>query len=387
MEEDTGGPGTFIYDACPTLNNFTRVGWTENVSAVWDYGQFLGYDGDDWLIMDNESALTTGSRSWRTIINFSWRYGTGVYSDNDTAYGKDWSNFMLFEDSESFFCYCRQADDGLRYVSAPVPIGEWIDVICSYDVDDDNRLTMYLNGTSIVSNTGAACDYPFTQGQVVIDSYPVVGVLPRLTATYDETFYRTASTNPLEAFCLWTHNNLDCSEPEPPQPEPNITIGGCCNAGGVYNIPVGEPTLQTCVYIGNETTSYIVNKTYITRTCCGDLENLSCCPCEHSILESCLYGCENGLGCKDAAFLPGANNREKTEALAWGIFLLMMIAAYLMTTVNSWTQKALMFLITLLAAIFVTAIFPFPLTLIGVTAILLSVVYMISLVEGARRNE
>ena len=228
LEEGSGDYGTFLYDACPELNNFTRAGWTEQEPAVWNFGQHFGFV-DDWAILQNVSALTTGSRTWRTIINFSWRYGTGFYSDNETLYGQDWANFMMWEGDESFYCYCRQADTSLRWVSAPVPTGQWVDIICSYDADDSGRLTMYLNGTSIVSNTGPLCDYAYQQGEAVIDSYPVVGVLPRLDAIYDETLYRRQATTPLEAYCLYTTNTFDCSgEPEPGNE--TITYNGSCDS-------------------------------------------------------------------------------------------------------------------------------------------------------------
>lgn len=222
LEETDGGAGSSLLDSCD-VNNFTRVGTTEQTPARWDYGQTVG-SFDDWFIMANLSSLTSGSRSWRAIINLTTTYGTGLYSDNESLFGQDWANFMLFESEGGVICYCRQADTGLRLVSAAVATWTWNDVICSYDTADSNRLTIYINGTWIDSNTGAACDYEAQQGEIVVDSYPVVGVLPRDEGVFDEVFYRTAATNPLEAYCLWAYNNLDCSSPEP---EP--VISNCSN--------------------------------------------------------------------------------------------------------------------------------------------------------------
>lgn len=234
MEEGTDGYGTFLYDACPTHNDFMRAGQTEQEPAVWHYGQHLGAFDDDWAVMQNTSAFTTGSRSWRTIINFTWRYGTGFYSDNETLYGQDWANFMTWEGDEGFWCYCRQADTGLRATYAAVPLGQFVDVLCSYDAEDSGRLTIYVNGTAISSNTGALCDYQLQQGEAVIDSYPVVGVMPRLDAIYDETLYRTQSTNPLEAYCLWSTNTFDCTG-EPTENETTYINGTCDSVLVQYN--------------------------------------------------------------------------------------------------------------------------------------------------------
>jgi hypothetical protein len=210
LEEASGNYSSWLEDQC-SGNDFMRVGDTEQETALWTYGQHLGAFDDDWLVMTNLSALTTGSRSWRTIVNFSWKFGTGVYSDNESAFGTDWANFMIWEGDDGFYCYCRQADNGLRSVYAPVSINTWIDVLCSYDTADSNRLTIYVNGTSIASNTGAACDFEDQQGQAVIDSYPVVGALSRLDGVFDETWYRRAATNDLEAWCMFTTNTFDCN--------------------------------------------------------------------------------------------------------------------------------------------------------------------------------
>jgi len=231
LEEADGGYGTPIYDQCAG-NDFMRVGNTEQMPAVWTNGQFLGAYDDDWLIMDNASALTTGSRSWRTILNFSWKYGTGFYSDNESAFGQDWANFMSFESDDGFYCYCRQADTGLRSVYAPVSIDTWIDVLCSYDTADSNRLTIYINGTAISSNTGAACDYEAQQGQAVLDSYPVVGMLPRLTGVFDETLYRRQATSAFEAYCLWATNTWDCNTETYCYGTPNATCEELGEYGG-----------------------------------------------------------------------------------------------------------------------------------------------------------
>lgn len=223
LEEADGGAGSTLLDSCDG-NDFTRVGTTEKTLAVWDFGQFSGYIDDDWFIMSNLSALTTGSRSWRAIMNLTTTYGSGVYSDNETLFGQDWANFMLFETEGSLVCYCRQADTGLRLVGAAFSTNAFYDVLCSYDASDSNRLTIYMNGTWIASNTGDACDYESQQGEMVIDSYPLVGFLPRDTGVFDEVFYRKEATNPLEAYCLWAYNNLDCSSPEP---EPSVS--NCSN--------------------------------------------------------------------------------------------------------------------------------------------------------------
>lgn len=389
MEEETNVTGSILYDACG-LNNFVRVDNTTQVPGWDDYGQYFPdyAASSNWIVMpNNASALTTSSRSWRIRGLPYTLNGPALFFDNETAYGSDWTNFGLWDSGGAVYCWCMTGGGPYSVSAAGISTGNWLEMLCSYESVTGN-MSLYLNGTLAATGIQSGCNVATPQGGVVIGNYPRDGMFPRNNITFDEAFYRTTYTTPAEAYCLFTMNNLDCYEPQPePNETENVTFGGCCGASGAFQIPVGEPSLVSCVYTGNETTSYLVNKTYITRSCClnGTVEN--CCLCEHSVLESCLYGCDDSLGCKDSAFLPGANNREKSAALSWGLFLLMILSAFLMTSVTSWTQKAFMFLVTIMAAIFVTAIFPFPISLIGVTAIMLSLVYIVALVEGARRNE
>lgn len=219
MEDVSGGAGLQFADACAG-NNFTRIGQTYKTVSLWDYGHSFSQPVvDNWAIMDNASALTTGSRSWGLVFNMFWRtYNTGVFSDNDSAYGTDWANFMLWEADDGVYCYCRQGNNSLRVVYSPIPILTWQTVLCTYDTSDSNNLSIYMNGTLISSTLGDPCDFPITQGQSVIDSYPVVGLYPSTFGVYDEVYYFKGAVNTTSAYCLWAYNNLDCSEPTPPTP-------------------------------------------------------------------------------------------------------------------------------------------------------------------------
>jgi hypothetical protein len=209
MEESTGTAGSTLVDRCGG-NNFTRMAYTKQDAGAFGYGQNFSAAYSPWaLASDNASALTAGSRSWRMVYRPTDFAATHQdMSDNETG---AYSNFGLsYGDFDWLMrCACISPLAGVREAigtTTMLPGGSY-DLLCVYDMDDFNNISIYMNGTLEASSQGFACDAPISQGGMIIGfDPPAVAGYPN--GVIDEAFYLKRAVTPAEAALLFSNNTL-----------------------------------------------------------------------------------------------------------------------------------------------------------------------------------